>query len=167
MLTKDAFVGAGGHKPPAPFSTVKASFEPYPDFCTGVLHSFPLVSPPYGNRVPRVSLGIDWPDGNLSCAAHTAGGSSPGVCMSNAPNAGIFVPFEKTHPLLDVDHLKDVVSSKLKDSKELGDLISRQIRDYVDELGLSSDQKASVTDWLQERDGVVRHNILQQLMDQD
>ena len=26
---------------------------------------------------------------------------------------------------------------------------------------------ASVTDWLQERDGVVRHNILQQLMDQD
>ena len=45
--------------------------------------------------------------------------------MSNAPNAGIFVPFEKTHPLLDVDHLKDVVSSKLKDSKELGDLISR------------------------------------------
>ena len=95
------------------------------------------------------------------------GGSSPGVCMSNAPNAGIFVPFEKTHPLLDVDHLKDVVSSKLKDSKELGDLISRQIRDYVDELGLSSDQKASVTDWLQERDGVVRHNILQQLMDQN
>ena len=87
--------------------------------------------------------------------------------MSNAPNAGIFVPFKKTHPLLDVDHLKDVVSSKLKDSKELGDLISRQIRDYVDELGLSSDQKASVTDWLQERDGVVRHNILQQLMDQD
>ena len=74
---------------------------------------------------------------------------------------------KKTHPLLDVDHLKDVVSSKLKDSKELGDLISRQIRDYVDELGLSSDQKASVTDWLQERDGVVRHNILQQLMDQD
>ena len=87
--------------------------------------------------------------------------------MSNAPNTGIFVPFEKPHPLLDVDHLKDVVSSKLKDSKELGDLISQQIRDYVDELGLSSDQKASVTDWLQERDGVVRHNILQQLMDQD
>ena len=76
--------------------------------------------------------------------------------MSNAPDTGIFVPFEKPHPLLDVDHLKDVVSSKLKDSKELGDLISKQIHDYVDELGLSTDQKASVTDWLQERDGVVR-----------
>ena len=49
------------------------------------------------------------------------------------------MPFEKTHPLLDVDHLKDVVSSNLKDSKELADLTSRQIRDYVDELGLSSD----------------------------
>ena len=72
--------------------------------------------------MPRVSLGIDWPDGNLSCAAHTAEASSPVVCMSNAPSAGIFVPFEKTHPLLDVGHLKDVVSSKLKDSKELGDL---------------------------------------------
>ena len=104
-------------------------------------------------------------EGNLSCAAHTAEASSPVFCMSNAPSAGIFVPFEKTHPLLDVDHLKDVVSSKLKDSKELGDLTSRQIRDYVDELGLSSDQKASLTDWLQERDGVVRHNIPQQLMD--
>ena len=89
------------------------------------------------------------------------------IRLSNVPNAGIFMPFEKTHPLLDVDRLKDVVSSNLKDSKELGDLTSRQIRDYVDELGLSSDQKASVTDWLQERDGVVRHNIPQQLMDQD
>ena len=89
------------------------------------------------------------------------------IRLSNVPSAGIFMSFEKTHPLLDVDHLKDVVSSNLKDSKELGDLTSRQIRDYVDELGLSSDQKASVTDWLQERDGVVRHNIPQQLMDQD
>ena len=104
-------------------------------------------------------------EGNLSCAAHTAEASSPVFCMSNAPSAGIFVPFEKTHPLLDVDHFKDVVSSKLKDSKELGDLIGRQIRYYVDELGRSSDQKASLTDWLQERDGVVSHNILQQLMD--
>ena len=104
-------------------------------------------------------------EGNLSCAAHTAEASSPVVCMSNAPSAGIFVPFETTHPLLDVDHLKDVVSSKLKGSKELGDLIGRQIRYYVDELGRSSDQKASLTDWLQERDGVVSHNILQQLMD--
>ena len=48
--------------------------------------------------------------------------------MSKAPNTGIFVPFEKPHPLLDVDHLKDVVSHKLKDSKELGDLISQQIQ---------------------------------------
>ena len=87
------------------------------------------------------------------------------IRLSNVPNAGIFMPFEKTHPLLDVDHLKDVVSSNLKDSKELGDLIGRQIRYFVYELGRSSDQKASLTDWLQERDGVVSHNILQQLMD--
>ena len=47
------------------------------------------------------------------------------IRLSNVPNAGIFMPFEKTHPLLDVDHLKDVVSSNLKDSKELGDLTGR------------------------------------------
>ena len=41
VLTKDAFVGGSGHKPAAPFATAKASFEPHPNLCAGVLHAFP------------------------------------------------------------------------------------------------------------------------------